>query len=201
MKKRLENIVLTILAIIAILLILISIYGFFTYFQKDYSIVSDSGGLSKKVFDSQHKLSLENADLSLENNVIHSPGDNLDIDAAIRKEMNRILDDTDFSYHDIQGSIIAYSGEHTATFNNITGIDFDTFQLQVRLYKLDNSHLYAEQDNIPYPPIEIYDVYIGQLDKGQEIPICFVNEVNDYNYFEFLYGYTLSGENSGVKED
>nr|WP_300129147.1 hypothetical protein [uncultured Butyricicoccus sp.] len=200
MKERLENIVLTILAIIAVLLILISIYGLLTY-QKDYRVVSDSGELLKKTSNSQDKLSLENADLSLESNVMHSSGDNLDIDAAIRKEMNRILDDTDFSYHDIQGSIAAYSGEHTATFKNITGIDFETFQLQVRLYKLDNPHLYTEQDNIPYPPVEIYDVYIGPLDKGQEIPICFVNEVNDYNYFQFLYGYTLLGESSNVKEN
>ena len=120
-----------------------------------------------------------------------STGDDPDIDAAIREELNRILNETAFSYHNDTGRNKGYAGEHRASFTNQTDVDFGTIQLEISLYKLDNPRQYGDDATIPDEPLEVHNAYVGPLAAGETVPLSFTSDTDDYNYFLFGYGYTL----------
>lgn len=122
---------------------------------------------------------------------IFEPGDNPDIDAAIQKEMNRILDESEFSYRAADGKKQGYAGEHRASFTNQTEVDFDALQLKISLYRVDDPGKYRDGTPIPFDPLEVHPAYTGPLGAGETVPLSFTSETDAYNYFLFSYRYAL----------
>ena len=201
MKERVKNGSLFVLAIIGILLIAFSLYGLFSQLWakwndggKDETVQTETVQeevLSDEEMQAQPIAPTDSADVSVPEEELYQPGDNPDIDAAIREELNRILNETAFSYHNDTGRNKGYAGEHRASFTNQTDVDFGMIQLEISLYKLDNPRQYGDDATIPDEPLEVHNAYVGQLTAGETVPLSFTSDTDDYNYFLFGYGYTL----------
>lgn len=201
MKERVKNGSLFVLAIIGILLIAFSLYGLFSQLWakwndggKDETVQTETVQeevLSDEEMQAQPIAPTDSADVSVPEEELYQPGDNPDIDAAIREELNRILNETAFSYHNDTGRNKGYAGEHRASFTNQTDVDFATIQLEISLYKLDNPRQYGDDATIPDEPLEVHNAYVGPLAAGETVPLSFTSDTDDYNYFLFGYGYTL----------
>ncbi|WP_373165335.1 hypothetical protein [Agathobaculum sp. Marseille-P7918] len=201
MKERVKNGSLFVLAIIGILLIAFSLYGLFSQLWakwndggKDETVQTETVQeevLSDEEMQAQPIAPTDSADVSVPEEELYQPGDNPDIDAAIREELNRILNETAFSYHNDTGRNKGYAGEHRASFTNQTDVDFGMIQLEISLYKLDNPRQYGDDATIPDEPLEVHNAYVGPLTAGETVPLSFTSDTDDYNYFLFGYGYTL----------
>lgn len=201
MKERVKNGSLFVLAIIGILLIAFSLYGLFSQLWakwndggKDETVQTETVQeevLPDEEMQAQPIAPTDSADVSVPEEELYQPGDNPDIDAAIREELNRILNETAFSYHNDTGRNKGYAGEHRASFTNQTDVDFATIQLEISLYKLDNPRQYGDDATIPDEPLEVHNAYVGPLAAGETVPLSFTSDTDDYNYFLFGYGYTL----------
>lgn len=189
MKQKFKNTVLLLLASIGILLIIFSVSGLMAHFRNQAPLDTEMPAMLEVP-------TTQDADQTTPN-MQYGPGDHPDIDALLRKELNRILDETDFSYRKANGEEYAYAGEHSALFHNQTGVSFKDLQLQVALYKLENPQQYTDVSTIPDLPSEVYDVYIGPLPEGETVPLSFSTEMDDYNYFFLGYGYNLETEGQG----
>ncbi len=186
MKQKFKNTMLLLLTCIGILLIAFSVSGLMAHFQDQDSLDAE--------MPSMPEVSTTQEVDETTPNMQYGPGDHPDIDALLRKELNRILDETDFSYRKANGEEYAYAGEHSAFFHNQTGVSFEDLQLQVSLYQLENPQQYTDVSTIPDLPSEVYDVYIGPLPEGETVPLSFFTEMDDYNYFFLGYGYNLEPE-------
>lgn len=201
MKERVKNGSLFVLAIIGILLIAFSLYGLFSQLWakwndggEDETVQTETVQeevLPDEEMQAQPIAPTDSADVSVPEEELYQPGDNPDIDAAIREELNRILNETAFSYHNDTGRNKGYAGEHRASFTNQTDVDFGTIQLEISLYKLDNPRQYGDDATIPDEPLEVHNAYVGPLAAGETVPLSFTSDTDDYNYFLFGYGYTL----------
>ncbi len=201
MKERVKNGSLFVLAIIGILLIAFSLYGLFSQLWakwndggEDETVQTETVQeevLPDEEMQAQPIAPTDSADVSVPEEELYQPGDNPDIDAAIREELNRILNETAFSYHNDTGRNKGYAGEHRASFTNQTDVDFATIQLEISLYKLDNPRQYGDDATIPDEPLEVHNAYVGPLAAGETVPLSFTSDTDDYNYFLFGYGYTL----------
>ena len=201
MKERVKNGSLFVLAIIGILLIAFSLYGMLSQLWAkwgDSSAEDVTQTTSTQAETTQEDApqtetpaSAENTEDVVPEEEMYRPGDNPDIDAAIREELNRILNETAFSYHNDTGRNKGYAGEHRASFTNQTDVDFGTIQLEISLYKLDNPRQYGDDATIPDEPLEVHNAYVGPLAAGETVPLSFTSDTDDYNYFLFGYGYTL----------
>lgn len=201
MKERVKNGSLFVLAIIGILLIAFSLYGLFSQLWakwndggEDETVQTETVQeevLPDEEMQAQPIAPTDSADVSVPEEELYQPGDNPDIDAAIREELNRILNETAFSYHNDTGRNKGYAGEHRASFTNQTDVDFATIQLEISLYKLDNPRQYGDDATIPDEPLEVHNAYAGPLAAGETVPLSFTSDTDDYNYFLFGYGYTL----------
>lgn len=201
MKERVKNGSLFVLAIIGILLIAFSLYGLFSQLWakwndggKDETVQTETVQeevLSDEEMQAQPIAPTDSADVSVPEEELYQPGDNPDIDAAIREELNRILNETAFSYHNDTGRNKGYAGEHRASFTNQTDVDFGMIQLEISLYKLDNPRQYGDDATIPDESLEVHNAYVGPLTAGETVPLSFTSDTDDYNYFLFGYGYTL----------
>lgn len=196
MKERVKSGSLLLLAIIGILLIAFSLYGLFSQLWAKWNDGREDETVQEAVvpdeeMQAQPIAPTENADVPVPEEELYQPGDNPDIDAAIREELNRILNETAFSYHDDTGRNKGYAGEHRASFTNQTDVDFGTIQLEISLYKLDNPRQYGDDATIPDEPLEVHNAYVGPLAAGETVPLSFTSDTDDYNYFLFGYGYTL----------
>lgn len=201
MKERVKNGSLFVLAIIGILLIAFSLYGLFSQLWakwndggKDETVQTETVQeevLPDEEMQAQPIAPTDSADVPVPEEELYQPGDNPDIDAAIREELNRILNETAFSYHNDTGRNKGYAGEHRASFTNQTDVDFATIQLEISLYKLDNPRQYGDDATIPDEPLEVHNAYVGSLAAGETVPLSFTSDTDDYNYFLFGYGYTL----------
>ncbi len=201
MKERVKNGSLFVLAIIGILLIAFSLYGLFSQLWakwndggKDETVQTETVQeevLPDEEMQAQPIAPTDSADVSVPEEELYQPGDNPDIDAAIREELNRILNETAFSYHNDTGRNKGYAGEHRASFTNQTDVDFGMIQLEISLYKLDNPRQYGDDATIPDEPLEVHNAYVGPLAAGETVPLSFTSDTDDYNYFLFGYGYTL----------
>ena len=201
MKERVKNGSLFVLAIIGILLIAFSLYGLFSQLwakwndgREDETVQTETVQeevLPDEEMQAQPTAPTDSADVPVPEEELYQPGDNPDIDAAIREELNRILNETAFSYHNDTGRNKGYAGEHRASFTNQTDVDFGTIQLEISLYKLDNPRQYGDDATIPDEPLEVHNAYVGPLAAGETVPLSFTSDTDDYNYFLFGYGYTL----------
>nr|WP_302665172.1 hypothetical protein [uncultured Agathobaculum sp.] len=196
MKERVKSGSLLLLAIIGILLIAFSLYGLFSQLwakwndgREDETV--QEAALPDEEMQAQPIAPTDSADVPAPEEELYQPGDNPDIDAAIREELNRILNETAFSYHNDTGRNKGYAGEHRASFTNQTDVDFGTIQLEISLYKLDNPRQYGDDATIPDEPLEVHNAYVGPLAAGETVPLSFTSDTDDYNYFLFGYGYTL----------
>lgn len=183
MKQKLKNAALLLFAGIGVLLIAFSVFGLITELQR-------LGTLGENPSEASQTSAAHNADQAIDN-MQYGPGDLPDIDALLQKELQRILDETEFSYRDAAGDKQAYAGEHTVLFHNQTGISFAQLLLQVSLYQLDNPQQYATAADIPVPPVEVQNVFVGPLQAGDTVQLSFSTERDDYNYFVISYGYDL----------
>lgn len=189
------------LAIIGILLIAFSLYGLFSQLwakwndgREDETVQTENvqeEALPDEEMQAQPIAPTDSVDVPAPEEELYQPGDNPDIDAAIREELNRILNETAFSYHNDTGRNKGYAGEHRASFTNQTDVDFGTIQLEISLYKLDNPRQYGDDATIPDEPLEVHNAYVGPLAAGETVPLSFTSDTDDYNYFLFGYGYTL----------
>lgn len=168
MKQRLKDVGIAFLALISAALMLFSAYGLYSHFKG------------------------QSADTPLEE--MHQPGENVDIDTAIRKELVRISYENEFGYKYNGGQGTPFTGERTATFTNTTGEDFSDFYLQIMLYIVDDPSLYSDGESIPYAPIEIHPVFRGALKAGESVTISFSTDRDDYNYAAWGYLYSFAGE-------
>lgn len=201
MKERVKSGSLLLLAIIGILLIAFSLYGLFSQLwakwndgREDETVQTENvqeEALPDEEMQAQPIAPTDSADVQVPAEELYQPGDNPDIDAAIREELNRILNETAFSYHNDTGRNKGYAGEHRASFTNQTDVDFGTIQLEISLYKLDNPRQYGDDATIPDEPLEVHNAYVGPLAAGETVPLSFTSDTDDYNYFLFGYGYTL----------
>lgn len=201
MKERVKNGSLLVLAIIGILLIAFSLYGLFSQLwakwndgREDETVQTENvqeEALPDEEMQAQPIAPTDSVDVPAPEEELYQPGDNPDIDAAIREELNRILNETAFSYHNDTGRNKGYAGEHRASFTNQTDVDFGTIQLEISLYKLDNPRQYGDDATIPDEPLEVHNAYVGPLAAGETVPLSFTSDTDDYNYFLFGYGYTL----------
>lgn len=196
MKERVKSGSLLLLAIIGILLIAFSLYGLFSQLWAKWNDGREDETVQEAVLpdeemQAQPIMPTDSADVQVPAEELYQPGDNPDIDAAIREELNRILNETAFSYHDDTGRNKGYAGEHRASFTNQTDVDFGTIQLEISLYKLDNPRQYGDDATIPDEPLEVHNAYVGPLAAGETVPLSFTSDTDDYNYFLFGYGYTL----------
>ena len=196
MKERVKSGSLLLLAIIGILLIAFSLYGLFSQLwakwndgREDETV--QEAALPDEEMQAQPIAPTDSADVPAPEEELYQPGDNPDIDAAIREELNRILNETAFSYHNDTGRNKGYAGEHRASITNQTDVDFGTIQLEISLYKLDNPRQYGDDATIPDEPLEVHNAYVGPLAAGETVPLSFTSDTDDYNYFLFGYGYTL----------
>lgn len=196
MKERVKSGSLLLLAIIGILLIAFSLYGLFSQLwakwndgREEQTIQTEA--VQEDATQTGAPVLTDSAGLPILTEEMYQPGDNPDIDAAIREELNRILDETAFSYHNTDGRNRGYAGEHRASFTNQTDVDFGTLQLEISLYKLDNPRQYGDDATIPDEPLEVHSAYVGPLGAGETVPLSFTSDTDDYNYFLFGYGYTL----------
>ena len=196
MKERVKSGSLLLLAIIGILLIAFSLYGLFSQLwakwndgREDETV--QEAALPDEEMQAQPIAPTDSADVPAPEEELYQPGDNPDIDAAIREELDRILNETAFSYHNDTGRNKGYAGEHRASFTNQTDVDFGTIQLEISLYKLDNPRQYGDDATIPDEPLEVHNAYVGPLAAGETVPLSFTSDTDDYNYFLFGYGYTL----------
>ena len=201
MKERVKNGSLLALAIIGILLIAFSLYGLFSQLwvkwldgREDEPVQTETAQeevLPDEEMQAQPIAPTDSADVPAPEEELYQPGDNPDIDEAIREELNRILNETAFSYHNDTGRNKGYAGEHRASFTNQTDVDFGTIQLEISLYKLDNPRQYGDDATIPDEPLEVHNAYVGPLAAGETVPLTFTSDTDDYNYFLFGYSYTL----------
>lgn len=196
MKERVKSGSLLLLAIIGILLIAFSLYGLFSQLWAKWNDGREDETVQEEVLPDEEMQAqpispTDSADVPVPEEELYQPGDNPDIDAAIREELNRILNETAFSYHDDTGRNKGYAGEHRASFTNQTDVDFGTIQLEISLYKLDNPRQYGDDATIPDEPLEVHNAYVGPLAAGETVPLSFTSDTDDYNYFLFGYGYTL----------
>lgn len=201
MKERVKNGSLFVLTIIGILLIAFSLYGLFSQLWakwndggEDETVQTETVQeevLPDEEMQAQPIAPTDSADVPVLEEELYQPGDHPDIDAAIREELNRILNETAFSYHNDTGRNKGYAGEHRASFTNQTDVDFGTIQLEISLYKLDNPRQYGDDATIPDEPLEVHNAYVGPLAAGETVPLSFTSDTDDYNYFLFGYGYTL----------
>ena len=196
MKERVKSGSLLLLAIIGILLIAFSLYGLFSQLWAKWNDGREDETVQEAVLpdeemQAQPIMPTDSADVQVPAEELYQPGDNPDIDAAIREELNRILNETAFSYHNDTGRNKGYAGEHRASFTNQTDVDFGTIQLEISLYKLDNPRQYGDDATIPDEPLEVHNAYVGPLAAGETVPLSFTSDTDDYNYFLFGYGYTL----------
>ena len=196
MKERVKSGSLLLLAIIGILLIAFSLYGLFSQLWAKWNDGREDETVQEAVLpdeemQAQPIMPTDSADVQVPAEELYQPGDNPDIDAAIREELNRILNETAFSYHNDTGRNKGYAGEHRASFTNQTDVDFGTIQLEISLYKLDNPRQYGDDATIPDEPLEVHNAYVGPLAAGDTVPLSFTSDTDDYNYFLFGYGYTL----------
>lgn len=196
MKERVKSGSLLLLAIIGILLIAFSLYGLFSQLWAKWNDGREDETVQETVLpdeemQAQPIVPTDSADVQVPAEELYQPGDNPDIDAAIREELNRILNETAFSYHDDTGRNKGYAGEHRASFTNQTDVNFGTIQLEISLYKLDNPRQYGDDATIPDEPLEVHNAYVGPLAAGETVPLSFTSDTDDYNYFLFGYGYTL----------
>lgn len=201
MKERVKNGSLMVLAIIGILLIAFSLYGLFSQLwvkwidgREDEPVQAESVQeevVPDEEMEAQPIAPTDSTDVSVPEEELYEPGDNPDIDEAIREELNRILNETAFSYHNDTGRNKWYAGEHRASFTNQTDVDFGMIQLEISLYKLDNPRQYGDDQTIPDEPLEVHDAYVGPLAAGETVPLTFTSDTDDYNYFLFGYSYTL----------
>ena len=201
MKERVKNGSLFVLTIIGILLIAFSLYGLFSQLWAKWIEGSKAPSaqietaqeavLPKDGMQAEAAAPTDSTDMPIPEEELYRPGDNPDIDAAIREELNRILDDTTFSYQKADGINRGYAGEHSGSFTNQTDVDFGMIQLEISLYKLDNPRQYGDDATIPDEPLEVHNAYVGPLAAGETVPLSFTSDTADYNYFLFGYGYTL----------
>lgn len=201
MKERVKNGSLLVLAIIGILLIAFSLYGLFSQLWVKWidgneeptaqTETTPEAALPEEEMQAQPVAPTDNTDVPTPEEELYEPGDNPDIDEAIREELNRILNETAFFYHHDTGRNKGYAGEHRASFTNQTGVDFGTIQLEISLYKLDNPRQYGDDPTIPDEPLEVHNAYVGPLAAGETVPLSFTSDADDYNYFLFGYSYTL----------
>lgn len=196
MKERVKSGSLLLLAIIGILLIAFSLYGLFSQLWAKWNDGREDETVQEAVLpdeemQAQPIMPTDSADVQVPAEELYQPGDNPDIDAAIREELNRILNETAFSYHNDTGRNKGYAGEHRASLTNQTDVDFGTIQLEISLYKLDNPRQYGDDATIPDEPLEVHNAYVGPLAAGETVPLSFTSDTDDYNYFLFGYGYTL----------
>lgn len=196
MKERVKSGSLLLLAIIGILLIAFSLYGLFSQLWAKWNDGREDETVQEEVLPDEEMQAqpiapTDSADVPVPEEELYQPGDNPDIDAAIREELNRILNETAFSYHNDTGRNKGYAGEHRASFTNQTDVDFGTIQLEISLYKLDNPRQYGDDATIPDEPLEVHNAYVGPLAAGETVPLSFTSDTDDYNYFLFGYGYTL----------
>lgn len=190
-----------VLAIIGILLIAFSLYGLFSQLwvkwidgREEEPVQAESVQeevVPDEEMQAQPIAPTDSADVPVPEEELYQPGDNPDIDEAIREELNRILNETAFSYHHDTGRNKGYAGEHRASFTNQTDVDFGTIQLEISLYKLDNPRQYGDDPTIPDEPLEVHDAYVEPLAAGETVPLTFTSDTDDYNYFLFGYSYTL----------
>lgn len=184
------------LTIIGILLVAFSLYGLFSNLWAKWNDGREeqtvpAQAVPEAAAQTEAPVLTDSDGLPVPEEDLYQPGDNPDIDAAIREELNRILDETDFSYHNTDGKNRGYAGEHRASFTNQTDVDFGTLQLEISLYKLDNPQQYGDDATIPGEPLEVHSAYVGPLAAGETVPLSFTSDTDDYNYFLFGYGYTL----------
>lgn len=195
MKERIKSGGLLLLTIIAILLIAFSLYGLFSHLWVKWNDGREESATqietAQEEMQAQPIAPMDSADVQGSEEELYQPGDNPDIDAAIRDELNRILNETAFSYHNETGRNQGYAGEHRASFTNQTDVNFGTIQLEISLYKLDNPRQYGDDATIPDEPLEVHNAYVGPLAAGETVPLSFTSDTDDYNYFLFGYGYTL----------
>lgn len=196
MKERVKSGSLLLLAIIGILLIAFSLYGLFSQLWAKWNDGREDETVQETVLPDEEMQAqpiapTDSTDVPVPEEELYQPGDNPDIDAAIREELNRILNETAFSYHNDTGRNKGYAGEHRASFTNQTDVDFGTIQLEISLYKLDNPRQYGDDATIPDEPLEVHNAYVGPLAAGETVPLSFTSDTDDYNYFLFGYGYTL----------
>lgn len=195
MKERIKSGGLLLLTIIAILLIAFSLYGLFSHLWVKWNDGREEPATqietAQEEMQAQPIAPMDSADVQVSEEELYQPGDNPDIDAAIRDELNRILNETAFSYHNETGRNQGYAGEHRASFTNQTDVNFGTIQLEISLYKLDNPRQYGDDATIPDEPLEVHNAYVGPLAAGETVPLSFTSDTDDYNYFLFGYGYTL----------
>ena len=131
MKERVKSGSLLLLAIIGILLIAFSLYGLFSQLwakwndgREDETVQTENvqeEALPDEEMQAQPIAPTDSADVQVPAEELYQPGDNPDIDAAIREELNRILNETAFSYHNDTGRNKGYAGEHRASFTNQIG--------------------------------------------------------------------------------
>lgn len=201
MKERVKNGSLLLLAIIGILLIVFSLYGLFSPLWAKWidgreertaqTETTPETALPEDEMQAQPIAPTGSADVPVPEGELYEPGDNPDIDEAIREELNRILNETSFSYRHDTGRNKGYAGEHRASFTNQTNVDFGTIQLEISLYQLDNPRQYGDDPTIPDEPLEVHNAYVGPLAAGETAPLSFTSDTGDYNYFLFGYSYTL----------
>lgn len=196
MKDRMKNVGLTVLTVIGIILVLISIYGLLKNLLGDKFTVSAADGLREQTTSQPSGAEKPEADDTPDqiSEDLCQPGDNPDIDDAIYKELSRVMNETAFAYRNTENGHKGYAGEHRASFTNRTGVDFETLQLQVSLYQLDDPKQYKGTANIPDEPVEVHDAYIGPLAAGETATLSFTADTEAYNYFLFGYGYSLTEE-------
>ena len=195
MKERIKSGGLLLLAIIGILLIAFSLYGLVSHLWVKWNDGREEPATqietAQEEMQAQPIAPMDSADVQVSEEELYQPGDNPDIDAAIRDELNRILNETAFSYHNETGRNQGYAGEHRASFTNQTDVNFGTIRLEISLYKLDNPRQYGDDATIPDEPLEVHNAYVGPLAAGETVPLSFTSDTDDYNYFLFGYGYTL----------
>ena len=201
MKERVKNGLLMLLAIIGILLIAFALYGLFSQFwakwidgREEQAVQTETvqeAAAPDEEMQAKPIPPTDSTDVPVPEEELYQPGDNPDIDEAIRKELNRILNETAFSYHHDTGRNKGYAGEHSASFTNQTDMDFGTIQLEISLYKLENPRQYGDDPTLPDEPLEVHNVYVGPLAAGETVPLTFTSDTDDYNYFLFGYSYTL----------
>ena len=128
-------------------------------------------------------------------NTIYKEGDNPEIKAIINAQINNIVSNTDFLFHDVTLANaygrVGFSGEHNTTFTNDTGINFGYFKFIISVYDVEN----PDPNFIANPPadalIKSDSVFSGAFNSGQTIPISFPTDTADYTVWIWTFEYTL----------
>ena len=192
MKNKIKNTVLGFLSVIGISLVLFAIYGLITY---EWGFSSPVSSDETSPFNQSNTVSSETDTDKEDADVIYKEGDIPEIDQVINEQIDYICNETNFMWETRQdGNILysgGYSGEHDTNYTNKTGIDFPYFHFWIMLYNFPDSSKYLGVNSPPDNPLEQHELFEGEFEQMQQIPISFTSKTSNYNYWYWTFEYKL----------